>query len=180
MDNNNYDQIIIIKKIINDVTKKTNISINKEDLFHKLIKTWLQPLLLQKGIVYFIYTYFVNTHNLSVKDKNTLASIIIKSVEKYGMNNIYKHFENFLRNKNVWDIFWQNRTMFDSTTSQDETYCRIPINTIISTSFHWVKTPQGEVFWRNQHVVWYKYCTKLLSPTQNMKELALEVIKQKI
>ena len=175
MDKQNYDQIITIRKIINDVVKKMDFQINRDDLFQRIIKTWLQDTSYQKGIAYIIYRCFF-THDFSKEKQNKLSSIIMKSIDKYDKNNIYKRFENYLRTTNTWDLFIENCTNYTSTRTKDKFYCVSPINIILCKAFPWSETAQGYSFWSTLSQVWTRHCNKLLSPTQDMRELALQFI----
>lgn len=151
------------------------IQINRDDLFRSIIRTWLLDLFYQKGIAYFIYRYF-SSHDCSREKLNKLSSIIMKSIDKYDKNNIYKHFENYLRNTNSSDLFFANCTNYTSKRTKDKLYCSSPINVIICKAFPWSETAQGYNFWSIRYQEWYHHCNELLTPTPNMKELALQVI----
>ena len=172
---NTIEHLEMIKKIINQITKKINLPYDfKSLLLFQIMKGYVTS---GKGLAYHIHQT-LSSNSLIFLPPNA-PTIIVNAIKAYDKNNPYEQFQKHIKGIAYMRAFQQR----GKYASLEEAFSCEPIAQIIDNTLWWEETEEGFDYWEEQHQKWYNVVSKKLATPKwqsMLREIKIEYVEKLI
>lgn len=164
----------MVKKIINSIAKKINVSYSfKSWLLFQTMRAYVTTS--GKGLAYHIYKTLSSNTLISLPPN--IHTIIVNTIKAYDKNNPYEQFQKHINGIGYMRAFKQRGRY----ASLEEAFCCASIARIIDDTLWWDETEEGFNYWEEQHQNWYRFISeKINTPTwlSMLREIKQEYVEK--